>query len=776
MGAGPTTTRADDNTPSLDVDTRHFESRLVLTHRLDVSDEEYRQLPNKLPVKTGSLLLPTKTNDWFSAQDVARIEFLLLDTLNHHQASQNRDQKTPPKEGERSLLVARLSSAKAEPQSFLRLLSSSQEDANDDEVVQVHVELTYRILGVCQGAGCAEALQEEHQDDILMTLGFLSGSSSHPAAAPRQDDPATNHAARRLRGQGLGLVEVEGLGLEEAESSMTSNSGYRDLQEALVRRAQLLLSRQQHSHHATPKGGSCDGHRKESSACLQKKKRSTWDLLQDITSIQPSKRKHRNLQNEEEDLIDVVEVVCDPLVQQLETAVAIDLPGDWSALIQSNRTLATGDVNVTMTASALLEGAFVRTFNHIIFPLCDWPHFRKVWGAEPLTTAFDPFGNVTSVTFEVLAECRNCGYGTPLFHSYNDTNTTAVLIPLSTSTVRTRPSSLVRQEFGLTNEGCLCPRPDDTTEFRAPTFDEFVGAFMSEVAKIHLPPVDDMELQEVPCTSDVTEFTTYVYVDFQMNRSSDFLTLSEQDRMVLENSFKNLYNQLSFQSCDPYFRSVSEAQLELNTNTALVRRRLQQQLDLNLAFVGNSTNTSNYNQTTAVPPHKNPNHTSTPLLRATTGSIFAVTGQCRGCPVTSKGNFLLFDDTIRRRSLLSDDNHQNALPLAVLERNLQGGSSLCLCPPAGQRIEDLSKADFLNYFDEEVAQLQYDGVLETVTGVENLQEGQDVDCAEEVRTFTTTVFVDISVNIDKIGLSLMLGWRSKMPHHGTMAEGFKKCH
>ncbi|CAB9519761.1 expressed unknown protein [Seminavis robusta] len=586
---------------------RQFETQLILTHRVHCTDQHKRLLPPEWTGTTELLLVSAKSKDWIPVQDIAQMESLLLDTLNHHHKASQLWQEVPRPPASRSRLV----SVHAQPQGLLRLPPEQENPTTSrDKEVVVELEMTYTIRGICGGPSCSGPVPEEHHD-ILRTAGFLPsrGPSHH------QSMPPETKSGRGLRGQGQPLEE------EQLTSSETNSmGGYQELREAMLQRAQLLLSRQhqQHSDHATQKGESCGGY---NDSCLQKKKkRSTWDLLQDITSIRPSKRTHRNLQNEEDDLIHVVEVVCDPLVQQLETAVAIDLSGDWSALIQSNRTLATADVNVTMTASALLEGAFVEAFNHIIFPLCDWPHFRKVWGAEPQTAAFDPFGNVTTVTFEVLAECRNCGYDTPLFHSSNDTTTTgSVLIPLSTSTVRTRPSSLVRQEFGLTNDGCLCPRPDDTTEFRAPTFDEFMEAFMLEVAKIQLPPVDDMELQEVPCASDVTEFTTYVYIDFQMNRSSDFQTLSEQDQTVLENSFKSLYNQLSFQSCDPYFRSVSEAQLELNTDTALVRRRLQQQLDLNLAFAGNSTNTSNYNQTGTAPPHHNPNQTSTPLLRATTG-------------------------------------------------------------------------------------------------------------------------------------------------------------
>ncbi|CAB9517018.1 unknown protein (Partial), partial [Seminavis robusta] len=656
--------------------TTTFQTQLIFTHRLDLSAEVYEQ---ELPVNKQAM------KELIPEQDIAQMESLLLDTLNQppQQGVETTDASEPAQ-------MTQITAVHAESQGFLllRKLPRNSNNNNNPEVIQVEVEITYTIHGLCQGPDCT-AVEEKHEAQDIITGVLPSG--------------------RRLRGQGQQPQQLkeDEQQKEEEEEPMTRSGYHPSLQDAFLQRARSrILTKQPHSHHDTDNYFSV------------KTKGSIWeDLLQGIQSIRqsPPKSSHRDLQNDEV-LIDIVEVVCDPLVQLLETSISIDLPGDWRHLINhhnshNNRTITIA--NETMTVVAALNTTFVETYNALVFPLCDWPHFRKVSGAQASTaTIFDPFGNTTIVAFEVLAECRNCGPYTTLFQSSNDnTNGSSVFLPTtSTSTGQTAKSGVVlRQGLGLTDDGCLCPRLDDTTVFRAPTLEEFIASFLSELAKIELPPQkeDFTELKDVSCSSDVREFTSYVFLDFTMNSSSNFQTIPEQDQNVLEQSFTSLYNQLSFHSCDPFFRNVLAAKLELNADAVLVRRQLQAQKNLDLFFANRTAeNGTNATQTqTETPIAHNLNETTPEMVaRATTGA-----------------------------------------------RNLQGNTLLCVCPADGNQIDEFSKEDFLDYFNADVVQYQEDGVLQAVTGIEKLQEGQGVDCVGEIRTFTTTVFVDISVNLEEIG-------------------------
>ncbi|CAB9521998.1 expressed unknown protein [Seminavis robusta] len=581
-----------------------FQTQLIFTHRLDLSAEVYEQ---ELPFNAEMM------EEWIPAEDIAQLESLLLDTLNRPPPPhvETTDDSEPAQ-------MTQITSVHAESQGFLllRKLPRNSNNNNNPEVIQVEVEITYTIHGLCQGPGCT-AVEEKHEAQDIITGVLPSG--------------------RRLRGQGQQPQQLkeDEQQKEEEEEPMTRSGYHPSLQDAFLQRARSrILTKQPHSHHDTDNYFSV------------KTKGSIWEDLLGTRPIQSAirehtqtnpKSNHRDLQNSEA-LIDVVEVVCDPLVLSLETSIGIDLPGDWRDLVNhhdshNNRTITIA--NETMTVVDALNVSFVETYNALVFPLCDWPYFRKVSGAQAsIATLFDPFGNTTTVAFDVLAECRNCGPDTPLFQVINDnTNGSSVLSPASTSTVRTEASNVVvRQGLGLTDDGCLCPRPDDTTVFRAPTLEEFTAAFLSELAKIHLPPQeeDDKELKDVPCASDVREFTSYVFLDFTMNRSSDFQTIPEQDRNVLAQSFTSLYNQLSFQSCDPFFRNVLAAKLELNADAALLRRQLQEQINPN-AFSANTISRNGTNITqiqTQTPIAHNLNETTPEIVAgATTGAVFEVTGR-----------------------------------------------------------------------------------------------------------------------------------------------------
>ncbi|CAB9519766.1 FG-GAP repeat [Seminavis robusta] len=92
------------------------------------------------------------------------------------------------------------------------------------------------------------------------------------------------------------------------------------------------------------------------------------------------------------------------------------------------------------------------------------------------------------------------------------------------------------------------------------------------------------------------------------------------------------------------------------------------------------------------------------------------------------------------RSLQSD-----TLP----EDELNGNSTTCTCPLEELRIEAFSKDDFLQYFNQTVIELKEEGLLQSVRAVEQLEEGQNVECGQDIQSFTTAVFVEMNVKSDE---------------------------
>lgn len=93
-----------------------------------------------------------------------------------------------------------------------------------------------------------------------------------------------------------------------------------------------------------------------------------------------------------------------------------------------------------------------------------------------------------------------------------------------------------------------------------------------------------VEGQEVDCAGDIQEFTTTVFAD----ASTDLGELAAEQKALLEQTFKNAYNGLTFAVCDGLFRSVQS----VNLQTAAVGRRLQEEtIDNGLynSTSGNST-------------------------------------------------------------------------------------------------------------------------------------------------------------------------------------------
>lgn len=109
----------------------------------------------------------------------------------------------------------------------------------------------------------------------------------------------------------------------------------------------------------------------------------------------------------------------------------------------------------------------------------------------------------------------------------------------------------------------VCNCDTSNPQFQPPTEREFqtaLGANLQGSRRLQakkIDVVDVVELEELPCASEVSEFKTYVAVEFDGNAPS-----SVDDIIALEQSFAEAYNRISDLLCDPFFRRVRTATIE----------------------------------------------------------------------------------------------------------------------------------------------------------------------------------------------------------------------
>lgn len=127
-----------------------------------------------------------------------------------------------------------------------------------------------------------------------------------------------------------------------------------------------------------------------------------------------------------------------------------------------------------------------------------------------------------------------------------------------------------------------------------------------------------------------------------------------------------------------------------------------------------------------------------------------VTGTCRNCQLSEAGSFALFDDAFRRRRL---DGSINSRP-SLFTRELDAlTSDMCICPVGvlpGEK-EGPTPGAFQAVFNERVKEKKAEGMfLQGSASVDNVMEGEAVECNADVQEFTATVFVDVSLHADDL--------------------------
>ncbi len=112
----------------------------------------------------------------------------------------------------------------------------------------------------------------------------------------------------------------------------------------------------------------------------------------------------------------------------------------------------------------------------------------------------------------------------------------------------------------------VCNCATSNPQFRPPTEREFQNALGASLRvnisrrrlqANEIAVVDVVELEELPCAGEISEFKTYVAVEFEGNAPS-----SADDIIALEQSFVETYNGLNDMQCDPFFRRVRTATIE----------------------------------------------------------------------------------------------------------------------------------------------------------------------------------------------------------------------
>jgi hypothetical protein len=235
------------------------------------------------------------------------------------------------------------------------------------------------------------------------------------------------------------------------------------------------------------------------------------------------------------------------------------------------------------------------------------------------------------------------------------------------------------------------------------------------------------------CSSNVQTFKTEVFVDLKV----DLTTLTPEEIVYLEGIFMTSYNQLSYQFCDKFFRTVEQVTLSLGQSYDIfpIRRLQEVTTDVNAPAEAASAAA---------------NSTSAVAIAPDVGStVFLVTGQCRNCLPDDSGTFSLFDDVHRNQS------HAVVLTSRGVTRRLQGSSppsdtAKCKCPaqvaPVGPTADE-----FVKVFTEEIELATLSGNVTSVqeTGT-RAEEGERVTCGDDVQTFRTSIQLDFDESVNSL--------------------------
>ena len=185
----------------------------------------------------------------------------------------------------------------------------------------------------------------------------------------------------------------------------------------------------------------------------------------------------------------------------------------------------------------------------------------------------------------------------------------------------------------------------------------------------------------------------------------------------------------------------------------------------------------------SVPPASLP--TSPELLAGTV--VFNITALCRNCSV-STGSYTLFDhvtafdsfrpelptlslpSTVGKSHTSSRLRRSNTMFSRDFQReNVDKEGDVCLCPSnpillggeispgnashQGEFTDSNLKSTFLDFYSKGLKDIQTIGLVDVVKATTNLQEGQNIECSNDIKKFEFLVFSDMRVNLTSLTVS-----------------------
>ncbi|CAB9504888.1 expressed unknown protein [Seminavis robusta] len=474
---------------------------------------------------------------------------------------------------------------------------------------------------------------------------------------------------------------------------------------------------------------------------------------------------------------DFLPILNGQLVQSLATSINVTVvrleelrPVTCASDVRQFTSFAYLDVNVrentvpSKEEIQALERAFQDAYNRLAFESCD-PFFRSILNAQlqielPTTTTL--FGIPGTGT--TSATQRRRWHGNP----YNQRTVSAssssleTPAPASDAFVNSRnegslPLTMGRQDQpgNILNSTttCLCPSGsaepdviedtgDNTTDSQqtsvAITREDFLLEYNTELQEqqqeaeeegaagdaggstiVVVESVDSLtEGQKVQCGQVTGSFTSEVFSDLRLNISS----ITQEEVRLLEQSFRESYNDVSFQTCDNLFRQVVDVELRVAPITGApasnaTRGRRLQDVIAETSPPRNSTDDISFGACDEffrvvvdvgllISKSTNATDAGNAGAQGTTTAVFQVTGRCRNCPVTDTGSFGLFDDAIRRRRTLVDV--RRSFPRHHFRRKMQEALDVCLCPQGKEPGEEPSPTtrEFVDDFNDNLVKAQ----------------------------------------------------------------------
>jgi hypothetical protein len=446
-------------------------------------------------------------------------------------------------------------------------------------------------------------------------------------------------------------------------------------------------------------------------------------------------------------LVDAQELPCPTDSTNLERQIILHLEGNGIQELEPS------------ILESMVAASFQSTYNTLRFVSCDSLHFRSVTAAN--VTVTHPAPTVTSttttqssvvITLAIQAICHNCTENLPLFD----------LEQQPTATWKAT-GDIIAPHIETTASNCMCSADtlgqgyavniyDFLPNLNSHLVDELLilaanspatvsprSSISPEMYNVTVANIE--ELQEFPCSDDLRLFESLVFSQLTVNLT--LITLKEIQE--LEQGFLQAYNSLAFQTCDPWFRQLVGVELRIapppGTNGAINASTAGHRLQDVLPFFGN---TSNHNASLS-------NEEIVPTL-------FAATVSCAECPVTSDGQFYLFDDSSSiqsQRNLLVKKRSKAPRMVAPQERNLQlvNVDGTCVCP-SGQAptLGQGPTADaFTTALTLEYKSLAEQGIVTSViTPANNVREGHQVTCSGQQMEFKTIVKMDIGRDLNAL--------------------------